>query len=150
MARARTPTAIKQATGRPGRVGINKREPKATRKMPRAPLWMSDAQRAIWEYAVSEAPAGVLASVDWEIFTVFVVAAAAHQEAALKCAERGTTIVTAQGNEIQAPWVGMMNRQALIIIRACSELGFTPASRSRVSVADDGDDEEDPAAKYFQ
>lgn len=119
--------------------------------MPSAPVWMSDQQRAIWDYAVAEAPAGVLTSMDWSVFTVYVVAASAHQDASLMCAERGTVLTTAQGNEIQAPWVGMLNRQALILIRVCSELGFTPASRSKVSVMDDGDGEEqDPAARYFQ
>lgn len=149
MPRARTPTAIKEATGRPGRTGINKREPKPTGKMPSAPGWMSDSQRAIWEYALREAPAGVLSSIDLSIFTVYVVAAAAHQDAALRCAEEGTTIETVQGNVIQAPWVGMMNKQAAVLIRACSELGFTPASRSRVVVGDDGEEDEDPAARYF-
>ena len=149
--RKATPTAIKVATGNPGRRPLPKHEPKPIRGMPDAPAWMSDSQRAIWEYAVEQAPAGVLSSMDWTVFTVYVVAAAAHQDAALKCAELGTVITTTNGNEVQAPWVGMLNRQALILLRACSELGFTPASRSKVVVMDDGDgEEEDPAARYFQ
>ena len=91
----------------------------------------------------------MLTSVDLSIYTVYVVAAAAHQAAALMCAERGVTLTTATGNEIQAPWVGMMNKQAAVLIRACGELGFTPASRSKVSVGDAEDDEEDPAAAFF-
>lgn len=148
MPRARTPSALKVATGKKGRVGINPREPKPKGAIGRAPAWMSDAQRQIWAETVAEAPAGVLTSVDQRIFTAFVVAAEAHQSAALMVAERGTTIETKQGNVIQAPWVGMLNRQALIVIRTASELGFTPASRSKVSV--DGDaQEEDPDEQFF-
>ena len=145
------PTAIKVVTGNPGKRALPKNEPKPKNRLAAAPVWMSDEQRAIWEYGLREAPAGVLTAIDYAIYTVYVVAVAAHQTAALRCAEDGTVIETKQGNVIQAPWVGLMNRQAAVIIRACAELGFTPSSRSRVSVEDDGDDSEaDPAAKYFQ
>ncbi len=150
MARPRTPSALKVVTGRKGRVGINPQEPKPKGAIGRAPAWMSDAQRRIWDETVAEAPAGVLTAVDRRIFTAFVVASEAHQSAALLVAERGTTIETKQGNVIQAPWVGMLNRQALILIRTASELGFTPASRSKVSIEPEGPGDEDPAAKYFQ
>ena len=39
-----------------------------------------------------------------------------------------------QGAPIQNPLVDLMNRQALIMLKHASEMGFTPVGRARVSV----------------
>ncbi len=149
MPRPRTPTEVKRVTGIPGRVGINKREPKPVSPLTAAPEWMTDEQRGAWEYGLREAPAGVLSSLDLSIYAVYAIAAAAHKEAAMLCASKGLVILTSTGTMIQAPWVGMMNKQATVLIRVCGELGFTPASRSKVSVAGSDEEPKDPAAKFF-
>ncbi len=149
--RKRTPTALKLVTGNPGKRALPKNEPKAKGGVGAPPKWMSPLQKEIWKETVADAPAGVLAKIDSKTLLTFVLAAAEQQEAAQMTAERGLTLTTGNGNEIQAPWVGTMNRAALIVLKAAAEMGFTPASRSKVSVAEDGDDqEEDPAARYFQ
>ena len=38
------------------------------------------------------------------------------------------------GYPIQSPYVSIANRQAEIMMRIASEFGFTPASRSRISM----------------
>lgn len=151
MARPRIPEAIKDATGNRGRRPRDKGVPIASGTIPDPPDWMTDEQKSIWEYALRRAPMGVLASVDWGVFTVFVVAFAAHEEAAQKCISDGMTMTTTNGNVIQSPWVGIMNRQALIVIRACGEMGFTPASRSKVSTGGGGSvpEQADPASEFF-
>jgi len=150
MGQKPTPTALKLVTGNPGKRPLNKNEPKPRFGIGRAPEWLSETQREIWEEAVKNSPAGLLTGVDRKIFLTWVVSASAHQDAALLCNERGYTITTLNGNEIQAPWVGVMNKQAQILIKTSSELGFTPAARSRVSVHNDDDEAEtDPAAEFF-
>lgn len=46
----------------------------------------------------------------------------------------GTMIKSPTGYPIQSPYVAIANRQAEIMMRIASEFGFTPASRSRVSM----------------
>ena len=48
---------------------------------------------------------------------------------------------------IQSPYISIINKQASLMIKAASEMGFTPASRSRVEI--DGGDEDDPADRFF-
>ena len=53
----------------------------------------------------------------------------------------GTMVKSPSGYPIQSPYVSIANRQAEIMMRYASEFGFTPASRSRISMpADDAPD----------
>jgi len=38
----------------------------------------------------------------------------------------------------QNPLVGMMNKQAELMLKSAAQMGFTPASRSRVSMPEKG------------
>ncbi|WJR81022.1 P27 family phage terminase small subunit [Bradyrhizobium sp. NP1] len=46
----------------------------------------------------------------------------------------GTMVKSPTGYPIQSPYLAIANRQAEIMMRIASEFGFTPASRSRISV----------------
>jgi P27 family predicted phage terminase small subunit len=46
----------------------------------------------------------------------------------------GTMVKSPSGYPMQSPYVAIANRQAEIMMRIASEFGFTPASRSRISV----------------
>ena len=46
----------------------------------------------------------------------------------------GVMIKSPQGFPIQSPYLAVANRQAEIMMRIASEFGFTPASRSRISM----------------
>jgi P27 family predicted phage terminase small subunit len=46
----------------------------------------------------------------------------------------GTMIKSPTGFPVQSPYLSIANRQAEIMMRIASEFGFTPASRSRISV----------------
>lgn len=148
--RKRTPTVLKLVTGNPGKRALPKKEPKPKGGVGAPPAWLTALQKAIWCETVKDAPAGVLAAIDRKTLLVFVVAASEHEESAKATAKGGLTVTTDKGNEIQAPWVGTMNRAALLMLRAAAEMGFTPASRSKVTAVDDDDEEADPAAAYFQ
>ena len=50
---------------------------------------------------------------------------------------------------MQSPYLPIVNKQAQIMLKSAAELGFTPVSRSRVSVTDDDEGEtENPLGKY--
>ncbi len=46
----------------------------------------------------------------------------------------GPMVKSPTGFPIQSPYLAIANRQAEIMMRIASEFGFTPASRSRISV----------------
>ena len=37
---------------------------------------------------------------------------------------------------VQSPWLPIVNKQALIMLRAGQDLGFSPASRTRIAMGD--------------
>ncbi len=55
---------------------------------------------------------------------------------------------TPNGYTIQSAVIAIMNKQAALMMKAAAELGFSPASRARVSVRPDGGDA-DPAEEFF-
>lgn len=138
-----TPTALKLVTGNPGKRAINAKEPKPRGNLYDAPEWLNDSQRAAWDYAVECAPLGLLKRIDRSTLTAWVVSEDLHRQAAEKLNSGALLIKTTNGNPIQSPYLGIVNRQAQIMLKAAAEMGFTPASRSRVEVDNVEDDEED-------
>jgi phage terminase small subunit len=50
---------------------------------------------------------------------------------------------TRSGEMMVSPYLGIMNRSGLRMMKAASELGFSPASRPRLSTGKEGDQPED-------
>jgi P27 family predicted phage terminase small subunit len=58
-----------------------------------------------------------------------------HREAAQKVTQHGMLIKAPNtGVPMQSPYLTIKNKQALIMLKAAAELGFSPVSRSSVSV----------------
>lgn len=109
-------------------------EPKPKGDLIDAPEWFNDELRAGWEYALSHAPRGLLKRIDSSVLTIWVTAENLYREASLRVAETGTVIKTENGNPIQNPYLSIMNKQAAIMLKVASELGFSPAARPRLSI----------------
>src|ERR1700730_13160039 len=62
-----------------------------------------------------------------------VIAYALGAQATEAVQKYGVMIKSPSGYPVQSPYVSVANRQAEIMMRIASELGFTPASRSRIS-----------------
>lgn len=138
-----TPTHLRVINGNPGKRAFNQLEPKPVGDLSGTPDWLTDAQRGGWEYALAHAPPGLLKQVDRSALTVWVVAEQAHREAALAVARYGMLMRSHAGEFYPSPYVGIMNKQASLMLKAASELGFTPASRPRIQLSPDeaaGDD----------
>ena len=137
------PSHLKMIAGNPGRRPLNRKEPRPAGDLLCAPVWMSDAQVKIWDEAIVSAPRGLLKLLDASILGIWVVAKDLHQLANAEIGRSGPMTVTPKtGDVIQSPYVAVLNRQALIMMRAAAEMGFTPSARARVSVdkADEGSD----------
>lgn len=132
--RKRTPTVLKLLRGNPGKRPINHDEPVIEGDLPAPPDWMTPLQQDIWTKAQADAPKNLLKSLDYSVFTAWVVACAAHQEATIKVAETGLVVKGKTGAPQKNPFLAIADRQALIMIRTAAEMGFTPVSRSKVKV----------------
>lgn len=129
------PTWLKVVEGNPGKRPLNDAEPAAAGDLKSAPEWLTDSQRAVWDEAVRSAPPGLLRGIDESVFLVWVVAKDLHRDASEKIAKYGAVIKSpVTGTAMQSPFVSVLNRQAQIMLKAASEMGFSPSSRSRVKV----------------
>lgn len=124
-------TVLKLLAGaRPDR--INKHEPNAPGDLKEAPEWMSNSQKSFWNRAIANAPAGLLRFLDTDLLTVWVVAANLHREATIALGKNYLVKTPHTKEKIQSPYLAIINRQAQIMMKATSELGFSPTSRSRI------------------
>jgi P27 family predicted phage terminase small subunit len=142
------PTALKLVTGNPGKRALNRREPKPKGNLHDPPEWFSEDQRKGWKYAILTAPYGLLKRVDRSTLVAWAVAEDLHRQAVQKINGGALLIKTPNGMPVQSPYLAIVNKQAAIMLKAASEMGFTPASRSRVEVSDDKI-ESDPAERFF-
>lgn len=148
------PTHLKLVTGNPGKRKLNSREPKPRGNLSKPPEWLTEDQKSGWEYALQNAPLGLLKLLDRGAFTVWVVAEDMHRQAAEKVAALGMLTKTTGGNIVQSPYLPIVNRQALIMLKAAGELGFTPAARPRIMHLDGQsgsriENEKENASDYF-
>jgi P27 family predicted phage terminase small subunit len=151
LARRNKPTHLKLVEGRRDRrpVPLQKGEPLLRENLIDPPEWLSEDQKAGWEYALSHAPCGLLKKLDRTLLSAWVVAESVHKEAAIKLQNSPLVLKTSQGAIIQSPFLGILNRQAVIMKALAAEFGFSPAARTRI-VCGPLEEESDPLDKYFE
>jgi P27 family predicted phage terminase small subunit len=133
------PTAIKRLEGNPGKRPLNEHEPEPTRGCT-PPAWLPTGALAEWDRVYPELDAlGLATVVDQAALACWCVAVDMLERATLRLipTKKNPTPevqVTDKGYECVSG-VELMRRQAMKDIRAfCQEFGFSPASRSRISV----------------
>ena len=130
------PTALRRAKGNPGKRGYNHDEPVPPEGLPDCPPHLSDEARAEWQrLAQSLYDMGVLTSVDRGALAAYCQSWARWVEAEEKLKETPALIKTPSGYVQQNPWLSVSNKQLELMGRYMAELGLTPASRSRVTLA---------------
>src|SRR5262245_44666985 len=129
------PTWLKLVAGKPGHHPLNLDEPIAEGDLKEPPAWLPAEQLPIWEAAIKAAPPGLLKELDRSVFTVWVTACWLHQVAINRIAKSGSVVrdpVT--GRPMTSPYTKVAVDNSKIMIRAASEMGFSPTSRARVKV----------------
>lgn len=129
------PTVLKQLHGNPGKRAIALDEPEGVGDLWSPPAWFDAEQREQWHYAVDHAPPGLLTGTDREVLAIWCVACVEHAKAAQEVRKLGQVVKTKDGNAIQNPFMGIMNRQAMVMLKAGSEMGFSPAARASLGSA---------------
>jgi P27 family predicted phage terminase small subunit len=111
---------------------------------------MSDIVKGVWTYAVQNAPQGLLSSLDASVLERWANCAGLYREALSKINRAGVAgmiVKTPSGILRRSPLMDVIRDLAQEMKGYESEMGFTPASRSRVQVTQETVDKNDPWAE---
>ncbi|WP_045771211.1 phage terminase small subunit P27 family [Xanthomonas albilineans] len=143
------PVAIKKIKGTLQKCRTNTYEPRPEGQLGEPPEYMSDIAKEAWIYAVENAPLGLFSSLDATVLERWANCAGLYREALAKINRSGVAgmiIKTPSGILRRSPLMDVIRDLALEMKGYESEMGFTPASRSRVQVAQESVDKHDPWA----
>ena len=150
------PTVLKLVAGTLRKHRANPNEPDPVGDLLAPPAWMNDEQKAEWVYALEHAPRGLLRLLDRNIFAQWCIASVDLVEHELALRTEGKMIekggrqritIDKDGNQtktVLSPIKIRNPRTALIrdafdrLVKATTELGFSPTSRSRITLAGGG------------
>lgn len=108
-----------------------------------------EAEKQAWADAIRNAPLGMLRSLDAGILRLWCVAFVLHADARRKLKASSMLTKTTNGNVVQNPYLGVINRQAVLMKALAAELGFSPAARTRIAL-EEGGDGEDATDRFFK
>ena len=134
--RPRKPTAIKKLQGTLNIYSVNFDEPTPEYSLQnvKTPSFLSRDQKQLWKYAISQAPDGVLTTIDIGLFTRWCVLYSKFISLSKALEEAGDVIYNDDGVPRANPLINDLNKLAITLRSIETELGFTPASRSKISV----------------
>ncbi len=129
------PSAIRRRDGNPGKRGYNQAEPVPPEGVPTCPEHLSPVAQEEWHrLAQTLHDMGVFTTVDRAALAAYAQCYGRWVEAEERLRETPTLFKTPSGYVQQSPWLGISNRQLELMGRYMTELGMTPAARSRISV----------------
>jgi P27 family predicted phage terminase small subunit len=132
--RKKKPTELKIIEGTYRKDRDNPLAPKVTGDLINPPNYFTQEQSEVWKYAIENAPKGLLKKLDISVLEIWVTSYVVYRECFSKVQEMGQVLTSPSGYPIVNPYLSNMNKQALIMMKSASEMGFTPTSRSKVSV----------------
>ena len=143
------PVAVKKIKGTLQKCRTNPNEPRPMGKLGDPPEYMSDIAKEAWTYAVENAPPGLLSSLDAAVLERWANCAGLYREALAKINRSGVAgmiIKTPSGILRRSPLMEVIRELALEMKVYETEMGFTPAARSRISAPSDAPRDHDPWA----
>jgi len=112
--------------------------PEPERAKPRRPAWLGKEASRHWTAIAGELEAmGVLARADQVALALLCQALAdylAAREIVARGGPTGLLLATSNGNVIQDPAVGVMNRAREALVKLSREFGLTPSSRACLKI----------------
>ena len=132
------PTALKRATGNPGKRKLNEHEPKPDAAVPEFPPHLDAEAQEEWARVTPQLMRlRVLTRLDRAALAVYCQAWSRWVDAETKLRQFGAVIKTPRGYPVQNPYLGIANTAMATMLRYLGEFGMTPSSRSRI-MADEG------------
>ena len=141
------PIAVKKIKGTLQKCRTNPREPRPTGVLCTAPEYMSDSAKEAWDYAVANSPPWLLSALDGAVLERWANCPGLYREALSKINRAGVSgmiVKTPSGILRRSPLMDVIRDLALEMKGYESEMGFTPASRSRISMPVDAAKDNDP------
>lgn len=135
--RPRKPTAVKklQGTLQPCRTNELEPMPSHALKSVAVPDYLSDKAKEIWLFAVSQAPEAMLTSLDFAVMAQWADTMAKIIECEEIIKREGLTIIDDKtGLSKPHPIAKWQDTLKYTLKGYLTELGFTPASRSKVNI----------------
>ena len=133
MSRRPKPTAIRRLEGNRGKRAWNHDEPEPPDGIPRCPKHLAPVARTEWRRVARALHAmGVLTPIDRAALAAYCQSYAKWVEAEQRLKETPPLLKSPSGYVQQSPWMAIANKQLELMGRYMTELGMTPASRSRV------------------
>lgn len=155
--RPRKPTVLKLLEGNPGGRPLPDAEPVVATPVDKAaPSELTPSQKEHWDYVMEHSPDGLIRSLDRDYLLTWVEAVdairvcEAHIRAEgiiIKIATDvrevrrpdGTVVITRVGDRwCYNPWADARDKAFQRMVKAASELGFSPTSRTRISLTAGG------------
>lgn len=129
------PTRLKKLAGNPGKRKLNRREPLPAAGTPGCPAWLTEAAREEWRRVVPELEQlGLLTHLDQQPLACYCQAVADAGDARAQIEAEGTTFTTEKGYVGKHPAVTRFAEACARIKQFAAEFGFTPSSRSRITL----------------
>lgn len=139
------PSALKliQGTYRKDRAAHN--EPTPDVSIPTCPSFLKPAAKREWRRITKELEAlGLISQIDRAVLAVYCQAYATWQEMEKIIERDGAVQSTSTGYLAQHPAVSMRDKAIEQMMKAAAQFGFTPSSRTRVSVPEKKKDDTNP------
>jgi phage terminase small subunit len=156
------PTIIKLISGNPGGRALPKDEPMPSGDLFAAPSELTPSQAEIWDYAIEHAPVGLLRSLDRDLLKTWACAVDEFNRCEAELSKSSPVILKGGSQRITkfpngtvstttispmlvvSPWCKARDAADQRKLRATCELGFSPTSRSRITLANPGGSEKTP------
>ncbi len=137
------PTALHKLEGTM-RASVRKRrmaEPKPKGALGKPPDWLGPGARQAWNYALRNAPPGLLTRLDAGVLAVWAAA-----EDRLRVAQQNQALLDAgslnppllvrgsKGSLIVSPYIEVITSAGRQMLQCADRLGFSPAARPRISI----------------
>lgn len=132
--RPRKPTAVKKLQGTLQKCRANPAEPAPQNdlKAMTPPEYLTDSAKEIWAFALSQAPEGMLSTLDFGIFSEWAVVYDQFLTISESIKKGGTLRRETDGELVPSPLLSKLHSTITLLRGLQSDLGFTPSSRSRV------------------
>lgn len=146
MVRPRKPTAIKELQGtiRPCRVNGDEPKPQNDISTILPPKHLNEKAREIWNFAVEQMPKGIVTTCDIAIFERWVVLYDQFIRLSEVLNEQGLIQIDDAGVIRVNPIQSVVIKVSAELRGIESQLGFTPASRSKVSAISNDNENTNP------
>lgn len=141
------PSHLKVLTGNPGNRPLNENEPQPAKGEPVMPDWLTGRAASAWRELVPElARIGLLTVVDGHALAVYCEAWATYVEASERVRREGVLVESYRGGMAKNPAAQIMRDSADLMLKVGSQFGLSPATRARLTIPDDGSDQDDIGA----